>query len=678
MDVREDLLEERDDTIVYEPPLDMVPALVLNHARFPSFGKLPEEIWSCGILLFCELQTLLRLNWTSVGLRRVLNNPQYVQLWQRHAWFLKASGCECARGVFYLNVQRFPDFVHDCKGLQSLRDMEVALRSVGRSAEMYADPMRNVHRLPYVDPNRQPSCFTRGLLGCWVAYLLIPMPRILPCPVEDAHDTSRIPMNWRTSFRMPYEEDETYRKRTYWGCHHEVKPEDDIESDTDTIIVTEEDNRDQDAVLSGVSVDTPSTLHPPHLLTDNEDRRLYFPDAEIVTGFGDTPSLDLVRDWKHRCEANGADYLDPAQDDGVAHGMQAVRWARRLLYESPLGIQMYPHALCFRKKQLCGKAYRSGTDYIEHLYLPARRGTTSPSAYHADECRLMLHHGLAYFHPVRYENEAGDFCNWALSMLTVMLSVQQYLWYDCVNYAIRRIVECSAELATEVQVDMSPRRLTERWASLQRACFFNQATWPMISAYATPEHKRRQQEQNAKALDLIFHHSFVDYNRHIARYVDAIQHGRDIPSVRGYLLSLVAEPARVYAGQRSEASLYGELHDAVRTLVYVTSFAVSVGPLTDPLTERRRLDHMSAWINCAASLLMFAPGWDRPYSWEPSATGTFVSGRVPHIVLERNHRFQELLLFLNRRTLYYHPEPEIYQYWQNRNLEVGRPLNPFR
>lgn len=664
------------ETILYQPPSRVLQG---------TFGTIPEELWNFGVLLYCDLSSLLRLNWTSQGLRRILNNPYYVQWWQSHAWFLRASGCNCARGVFYLDLHRFPEFVYDAKGIKSLRDMEVALRSVGRSADMYADPLRDVYGLPHVDPNRQPQCFARGLLDCWLPFLLIPMPRMLPCPVEDAHDSTRMPMMWKTTFRLPDESEEEFRQRRFWGAFHSVVDEEGrgYDSEAETVIVAEDDwdgpVTEQQMEAHPVPVDSPpvpptvTSVWPPHVGPDRPTQPLAPGTWCYDAGFGDVPSVDLVAEWRHRCESEGKDYLDPAYDDNGAHGYAAVRWARRLLYETPVGIQAYPHALCVRREQLCGRAFRQGTDYIEHLYLPARRGASTSTAYEPEEVRLMLHKGLAYFHPIRYENERGDFCNWALSTLAVMQSVQQYLWYDCVNYVIRRIVECAGELAQEVQIDMSPQRLAVRWSELQRACFFNQETWPPVPNTAQRE---RYQEHNARALDLIFHHSYVDSNRHISRYVESILQGTSIPSTRGYLLSLVPESGRMHAGQRSESSLYRELQDAVRTLVYVTLFATSVGPLTDPLTEKRRYEQMFAWLGCTTSLLMFAPAWQRPLTWTPSVTGTSASSRIPHIVLEHNHRFQELLLFLNRRTLYYHPEPGLYQLWQNRNLEVGRPLTP--
>lgn len=664
-------LDCNEETIVYDPSrLELDPTSVTVPVKeHTSYGYLTEEIWSWNILLYCELSTLLRLNWTNVGLRRVLNNPFYIQWWQAQAWFLKSSGCTCARGIYYLNLHRFPDFVFDGKGVQSLRDMEIALRSVGRSADMYQDPLRDVHRLPTVDPNRQPQCFGRGILDCWLQHLLIPMPRMLPCPVEDAHDYARMPLLWRTSFPMPDESPEAFRERQFWGAFHPVPDEND--RDDETVVMADdwegppvEFYEDQSAPPVPPTV---RTVWPSHTGPD----RMPGPDLSMsnLSGFGELPSVDRLNDWKHRCECEGVDYLDPAQEDMAGNGYSAVKWARRLIYESPVGVQAYPHALCLRKSQLVGRAHRQGTAYIEHLYLPARRDASVVTAHENDEVRLMLHKGLVYFHPVRYENERGDFCNWALSTIAVMQSVEQYLWYDCVNYSVRRIVELATELAREVQADMSPNRLVQRWTELQRACFFNESTWPPVPNNAQAE---RGRARNAKALDLIFHHSYVEYNRHISRYVDGIVRGNALPTTRGYLLELIPDNGRMYAGQRSEQTLYRELHDAIRMLVYVTLFATSVGPLTDLLTEHRRYTNMSAWLGCVTSLFMFAPGWQRPLTWNPSATGTSASSRVPHIVLEENHRFQELLLFLNRRTLYYHPEPELYQLWQNRNLEVGR------
>ena len=678
------------ETIVYTVPEEFRPHTgALRPYRDPSFGHFSEELWSCHILLYCELPSLMRLNWTSKGLRQILNNPLYVQMWQRHAWFLTPSGCPCQRGNTFLNLKRFPDFVYDCHQLTSMRELDVALRGVGRSLDMYYDSLRDVHRVPFLDPNREPQCFKRGLVSCWMEYLLIPMPRMLPCHVEDAHDDSRTPVAWRTVYRMDGESNEQFVHRKYWRGHHHVPTPNVEEEDTETVLVYDSDADDRVDEASVMATDGDHNdrvvataerprepIHPVRVLNDDEGYRLEPLITDLDNGFGDIPSANLLHHWQWICQQNGWNYLDPAQDDDMLTSSRLVRWARRLLYETPVGVQSYPTLMCLKRSQMSGRAYRSGTDYLEYLFLPTLRGTTPPAAFESDECRMLMHHGPVFFHPVRYENERGDFCNWALSTLSVMRAVERYLWYDSINYVIRRVVEASSELAMEVQVDMAPRRLAQRWSDLQRACFFNQRTWPEIpNTPGNETQEARQRIHDAQALDLIFSATYVEFNRTITQYVDRIRTGEAIESTRGYLLNLIPNVNRVHAGQRSEATLVRELHDSVRLLNYITLFATNVGPLTDGLTERRRLEHLYAWIGCAASLLMFAPGWMRPLTWEPSVTGTTSGSRVPHIVVEQNHRFQELLLFLNRRTLFYHPEPNLYQYWQNRNLEVGRPLH---
>ena len=600
-------------------------------------AMLGVDTWRYHILLFCDLSTLLRLNWVNRTLRAICNQPSFVTEWQLAAWYLRPRSCPCGRNLFLLDCGMFMPFAWDCNDIRTVRHSEMALRAVGRPPASYTAALYQWRRLPHVDPPNQPACFSPGLLDTWMENVLVPMPRMLDLPVEDTH--RRPPLTHLLGARHPGESPDAFRHRTFWRNYHCIpeeqhQPETDSEDETDadsvhTVIVTEED--------PSAAIPSPGP-----------------PDA----GFPTTPSVDLVKQYVADSEAEGRDPYDPAQDDDLCSGYIAATWARRKLFESPVGIQVYPLELCLRRSEMCGRAYRQGVDYLSQSFLPIQRRF---GPIEGEEAGLLMHQGPAYFQPIRYENERGDFCNWVLSSMAILQGVYNYLWYDSCHHIIRRMDEYTRVTAAEVQADMGPNRFIKRWQTIARVGLQGQADWPVLPTDPNMQPLlTRMRTWDRRAVDLLRNPHFVTLNRLMEQWVDSA-HGGALYTMHedgrsGYLLeTVVGDAFRHFAGQRSDAALMQELEDRMLVLQYVVDFSLGMGAVVDERTERQRQRTLAMYLGTATSLLMFAPGWKRTYTWEPAGTGTYAGCRVPRINLTHNHRFRAYLTFLNRRSLYYSP-----------------------
>lgn len=590
------------------------------------------------LLPFCEIPSLLRLNWTNTVFRALLNKPETVAEWQSSAWYLRPRGCDCERFLFLLDVPKLLDFSWDLRDIHTLRHADVALRSVGRSVAMYSDPRRIGYRMPYVDPRRQPMCFSSGIMGPWYSGLIIPMPRMTKVPVEDTR--VRDPLFALDASSPPS------TSVTFWRTYHQASEEEGYDSDATTLSVHSDE--------SG-TVNVQTETQPPSSV-----RATVVPNNPAPgTGFLMSPSEDLVVKYVAASLQEGRDPYDPNQDDDEQSGYHAVQYARRRLFETPVGVQTYPLDLCIPKSMLRGRAYRQGVDYVDMSFLPVFRRNNGMG----DESSLLNHVGLTFFHPVRYENERGDFVCWALSHLAVVQAVYQYLWYDTMQYMIRRLYEFTHNLAREVETDMSTARLVVRWRDLQRTQYRMQADWPFPKANEGPADilERRRMHQNVAAGSFMRDPMFYTFHRYVGQCVEDYENGR-LPNISlehtgytGYLTGLLPSHVRLYGERRSHEVLVQELHHVMHVADYVVQFAQFVAPLTDMRTTRYRQRTLSCYLGACTSLLMFAPGWRRMMTWEPSATGTNAGDRMPWVLVQNSHRYQYYLDFLNRRSNFYHP-----------------------
>lgn len=576
---------------------------------------LSTDCWRYGVMLFCDVSTLLRLHVVCTQLRQVLNDPAFVVEWQTACWYLQTRGCVCERNLFYLDVCQYLDFAFDCLGITSTRVSDVALKSTGRTANLdYATRIP----LPHVDPRRAPRCFASGLLDVWMENWIVPMPRMLFVPVEDTQVHSG------------------GHGDPFWLDHHPVPEQDGEESETPA-----------QTARRGLA-------QPP-------------PTHFVRTG------PDLVQAYESDCRSVGRDPHDPVQDNDDCLGYHATRWARRRLYETAVGIQTYPLHLCLRRSDLVGRAYRSGMEHLESLFLPVQRSLTA----HTDgDIQMLTHTGPIYFHPVRYNNESGDFQNWALATLAVTQGVYQHAWFDSVQHTLQRLDDFARTLAMEVEQDLPMYRMCDRWCHLHRRVFLGEAAWPPDPRFPDgstqpTDRAARQQQRDQAALDVMYDPHYASYNRLLNRMAERNDNllGADedgilmLPPYSShyrYLSDLLGDRERYFAHQRTEATLMHELRELMRLTDYIVRFSMTIGPMTDPLTEMRRFRCLEAYLGAGTSLLMFAPSFRRVPSWRPSEhTLLTAAGRVPRMNLQSNHRFRRYLRFLNRRTLFYVPDPHL-------------------
>ena len=570
------------------------------------------DIWRYRILPFCDLVTLLQLNHTNRLFRAVLNDPHFVVEWQSRAWFLLRRGCHCERHQFYLNTGEYLDFAWDCLGIQTSRASEVALKSMGRCTNLELAPAM---RLSNVDPRRNPKCFMPGLLDVWFENWIVPMPRMLLVPVEDAHCSGTVPS-------------------TYWRHCHAI-PEEHEDGDGS-------EPRDPDADL-----ELPMEARP------GFRRETYFAPRTV----------DLVHEYREECRVTGRDPHDPNQDNVDCLGYRSVRWARRRLYETAVGIQTYPLVHCLRKSDLTGRAARDGVDYLDTLFLPAHR---SFSGRGETECAMLTHRGPIYFHPLRYNNERGDFVPWALSTLALLQSVYVHAWYDSIHHIIQRMDEFARQVANETEATFSFYRMTERWNYLHHVCWMGQTPMPGLIPRSRLAHppdavlfdsiRDRLRAQDQAALNLLYDPHYVIQNRWMNNLVLTYERAETVN--HEYLTSLLPDGGmRHFAAQRNEATLVQELRDLMQVTDYIVRFANAVGPMVDRVTERARERSLAIYLGAGTSLLMFSPAFRRTPTWNPSHMGCSAGSRVPHVNLQNNHRFRDYLRYLNRRALYYVSEP---------------------
>ena len=562
------------------------------------------DAWRYGVLLFCDVSTLLRLNATCSQIRKVLNEPSFVVEWQTACWYLKERPCRCERNVFYLDVSLFLDFAWDALEVRSSRLSDVALKSTGRTLNM--DIAHQVP-LPHVDPRKSPRCFLPGLLDIWYENWIVPVPRMTFVSVEETQVF--VPVGNRDPF---------------WMEHHAV-PEVDPKEEEET-------------------------------LAQQLSREIITPQHPLPTGFLQT-GPDLVKAYTMECELVHRDPHDPAQDNEDCLGYHAVRWARRRLYETAVGVQTYPLQLCLRRSDLVGRAYRSGLQHLDLLFLPIQRSRTG----HGDgDIQLLAHRGPIYFHPVRYNNEAGDFAVWALSTLALTQGLYVHAWFDSVHHVMQRMDDFVRTLALEVQEDMPMYRMCDRWNHLHRRIYLGEAAMPLQQDETQPTNTlERQQKRDQAALDLMYDTHYSPYNRLIGgmatRGDEVMNAGFWAPYTThyGYLTDLLPDPTRHFANQRTEAMLVYELRELMRVMDYIVRFSLTVGPMTDPVTEMRRFRCLEAYLGAGTALLMFAPSFRRIGSWRPSDGNDHLTSQVPRINLQHNHRFRHYLRFLNERTLFY-------------------------
>lgn len=580
--------------------------------------SIPQDVWRYGVVQYVDLPGLIHLSFVCRDLHDYLNQSETINTYMREAWFVKTPNCSCQRNQFRLDVSKLFEYYWDRCGVFTARDMDVALRVIGRGVDMYDDPRRSHPIRPVETPTRShPKRYERGVLSIYYDGLIVPLPRLLSVPVECQRLGGSVQRNW-TRPRELNETEEMYYRRVYWrGCHDLDNPDPSIR--------------------------------------DN--------------GFDTAPYVDPVKAYIAKCEDEDLDPCNPNEDDDEQSGYKAEHWARYQMHRGAVGLQTYPYELCLRKGEIRGSAFRRGVSELDMLFLPAERAPTQGDD---TNIQVLMHNGLVYFHPVRYNNETGDFVPWCLSTLAVMRSIRQYVWYDAILYTSRRLLEFALLVATEVQNDFSFNQMMLRWQFLERTQVRMEARWPpedyerqMVAhnpnepitdmASYTRQVVALQKARNDRAGRLMRCSLYLNFNNHINRKIREFDNGGGNPdSFRsGYLVSMIPSLYDHAPVPHTETGLMRALHRHAWLADYIVEFAASVAPRVDDLTDLRRHRTLGAYTGLATSLLTFAPGFtDRPH-WSPSKAARDAGSTIPRIDPTHNHRYQYYRSFLYARHHFY-------------------------
>lgn len=559
-------------------------------------SKVPLDIWKFQITGYCDISTLLRLQWVQKSFYYYLNSPGFVTSWQDGCWFLQRRGCLCDRNLFYLDVGKYCDFAFEYSRwrMNHMYDVDVQLRHMGRSIAMMqaadCEPDNGyLIRAPFIDPQNDPD-WSPGLCQAYMDELTIVMPRMTKYRVED----TRLINQHVHSRRMSYETPEQYNRRHKWRNFHRVP-------------------------------------------SDDEDNKTV-PDS----GFRHS-TADLVKDFIRSARMGGVDPFDPA-DTTDCEGHLAGRWARRIMYETPVGVQAYPLDLCVTEEVLDDWTDRRGADYVNRLFL-------NPHEYD-QTMEMMLHRGPIYYTGYRYENERGDFTNWALSTLGVLHSTYRFLWTDHAHHVLGMVHQFVLNLASEIQDETPQERVQARWSYIVHLMSCEGCT-QFVHSRPPPEGSR-----DRHAIDFLQRPAYAVFHRLVRHSVEASYYW-DEPYACTFMTTLI--PGGPMTGRTREADILVDLHHMCELASYMVEFAECMGTPVDPRTRSVRRRTLTIYLHTTMSLVAFCPTWKREYEWRPSRTHCFSSvALTPRVNLTHNHRFQYYLGFLNLRSLYYHPDPLIY------------------
>jgi hypothetical protein len=614
-------------------------------------------------LPFCNLDTLLRLNHVCRGFRHVLNDPAVMDDWQATCWWTQSRHCQCERRTYLLDVDRWCPFVWDYRGTgdrhdnlegcQSVRDMQVVLRRYGRSIPMMLQSIQRPLRVPSVPyPRNHCAClfdvaqtndcgngavFCPGMHSETVDRLLIPLPRMLSIPVERC--------------RLGRAGDQP-EPSAYWGRFHEV---------TDAMI--EENERikwDKQEVPPVVKDRTPA----------------------IATEFADVdePYVDQVVRYMEMCDRDGRNPYDPCEDTADMDGYRAEQWARRLLYESPVGIQTFPLYLCIHRDDLMGTSHRMGPVYIDRHFL-------SSNAYEGGgggELAVLGMHGEVLFNNVRYDNQRGDFTTWCLSTMGLLNATYHHLWHDYVRNFLRSLRLYLVGLVEEIQADLPMSHLVPQWQRLMRHLFVYQSFTANIY-YPRPNEFPREKpypltDREKEALRFLMDGAHRTEFIHIQQAVEAWLH-QPLTQQR-----LFREPYMRHllphehwnSATYSEHALAQDVERLLGISEFLVGFSEKLGPRLDRNTVflRRRMHRL--YLNSGTSILLWAPHWQRPFpdGWRHIHTDPTeeVPLRLLNLNLHYNHRYVEYLRFLNSRALFHHATPDSWYTTQAHDQDVGRTV----
>lgn len=595
---------------------------LMRDATRRSLDDIGLDVWRYGILLYCDLMVLLRINWLNRRLRALMADPAFIVEYQSHCWYLMPRYCMCERNVFYLNLPAVLDFSYDYRGLEessttppakSLQDASLILRRFGRTPDMLCQslersggspPTREPLRVSRLDPGRSPL-FTEGFTRMWIDNTIVPVPRMCHHPVEfrrAVHPGSFRPQRLETETLSQFEH------RTFWReCHHV----------TDEMVA---------CVQRG------------------EDPRTVTPPGQLEHGFH-APEENLLQKWLDHCEAHGLDPYDPMVDDDDCTGFRSIRWARLKMFETAVGGSSYPLELCLHREDLVKSAHRLGVDYLDRLFVHVGRYRGADL-----DWNTMDHGGVLYCMGIRYENEPQDFVPWVISTQAMIHSVYAHMWLDALSQWSRMLQSHMYNLAMEIEDDMGFGSFRRRWTFLMSLCYAGPTMKPPEGSQTANQRRRDQ-----AAIHIVCNNHYLEENRFLASVVDRDDQDRD----GRYMARLVDQFVQPTPNSRTETQRVKDAYRSIRLAEYMTEFADTVGPRVDERTRVARRRAYEIYLTAMIPLLMFSPGWKRLYHWKPSRTHEETNWYIPRVNLQHNHRFQFYLNYCNRRTLYYHPDPSL-------------------
>lgn len=601
----------------------------------PSLDCLGLDVWRYHLLLFCDLTSLLRVNWLNHRLRRMLNSAEFVAEYQSVCWYLQPRYCRCARNIFYLDLPRFLDFSYDYAGcsdsesfpeLHTVRDASLLMRRLGRTPDMLVQsfqrsgnpPVREPLKVSHLDPSTN-RAFVDGFNRMWICSTIIPMPRVVDHPVEQRRVKRATVGAPNNNERQETETLSEFEHRMFWREFHEV---------TDDMIYDVEMNR----TTPRPSVD--------------------FGGGPSDHGFGE-PEPCMVEEWFAYCAEHGLDPHDPSVDDAECRGFRAIRWARSKMFDSAVGGTSYPLELCLHREDLTNTSARLGVDYLDRMYVHLHRYRGG-----GPEWSTLDHRGVLYFMGVRYENAAEDFCTWCLSTQATLHGVYAHMWLDAMSNWTRILMSHLHVLACQVEEDLRFTGLQQRWRYLHSLSFAGPSVRPSTQYYT-----KQQRQRDQLAIHLLFDTQFMDENRYLSNLVDRgdlwTNEGDTAQRSRHFLTSLLEQYDQPTPNHRTESQRIQDAHRLIRFAEYLTDFAEYVGPRVDERTTVTRRRAFQIYLSSYVSMVLFCPGWKRTYDWRPSHTHEQTHWHVPTIHMEHNHRYQRYLNYCNRRTLFYHPDPSL-------------------
>lgn len=507
----------------------------------------------------------------------------------------------------------------------SMMMVDYTMRKYGRSMAMLLQQQQNdipqqrpnsFTRLPALHPGDRPD-WAMGLCSVYLDELIVPLPRILPVPVEYAihgsvgnnYHQAAYPHLWGPLAEvesLPHhrkgenESNELFEYRRFWRNFHPV----------------------------------------PYYIPMGQD----YMECQPPSSFPRMIEPDRLHQYLALRKAQDRDPYDPNDDDDC-EGHRATQWVRNKLYETGVGNQHFPMDLCLHKDELAPQhAFLRGVDYMERLYVNLHQCNVISQVYD--------HRGVVYTHGIRYNNESGDFVPWALHTIALLHSTYLRLWMETVYRYVGQLFNFAIGVARDVQEMVPAHRMLAKFRDLDYVVVDGPVLADDWLENLTDIHRKMflQQARHQTMLQVIrrklelsvmITDSYTENNTYLSQLIP------DIPITDGFLATSVT---------RTCPQLVINIYRLMDVTAFLVDFAQLFGPREHPTTVGYRRTTMRTYLRWGMSLLLFNPLWKLDYDVNPSKANELAPIRVPRVDITHNHRFQEYMDFLNRRILYYKPD----------------------